>query len=166
MLQETLPGSSPPPGWEQLPQGREGRRVSTPREELEVPQEWVWCCCRGWAAGARDGCTAAWSLGRWSLSRAESGSVSLRLVSHILRIPKHLQTPWGTTTFTDTHWKARQTVRYMQGAAGAQLWGSAMPVFTNVPQIWLLGLEWAKGSYKRMRHCLHNQPALWRISPP
>ena len=85
--------------------------------------------------------------------------MSLGLVSHILRIPNHLQTPRGITTFTDARWKARQTVRYMQGAAGAQLWGSAMPGFTSVPQTRLLGLAWAKGSYKGMRHGLHNQPA-------
>lgn len=76
--------------------------------------------------------------------------MSLRLVSHILRIPNHLQTPWGITTFTDRRWKARQTIRYMQGACLC-VWVSAMPGFTDVPQAWLLGLAWAKGSYKGMR---------------
>jgi len=127
-------------------------------------QERVWCCCRGQAAGARDGCAAACSRGRWSLSREESGSASLRLISYILRTPNHVETPWGMATLAA---RAGRPGRPSDSAAGVPLCVPATPGLTTVPPHRALGPAWAKGSHEGTRHRLHTQPALSEgLRPP
>lgn len=58
----------------------------------------------------------------------------LRLVSHILRISHHLEAPRGIGAFPHACWKARQSLRHRQGAAGARLWGSVTPGLLSVNQ--------------------------------